>query len=285
MNTTKTVVLMAGLTALLVLAGGAFAGQQGMTIAFVFACAMNLFSYWFSDKIVLRMYNAKEVTEVEAPVLYGITRDLAMRMNLPMPRVYVIPSDALNAFATGRNPKHAAVAATEGILRILTREELTGVMAHELGHVTNRDILIGTIAATIAGAISMVANMAQWAMIFGGGRSSDRDERGGGIAAIAMIILAPIAAMLIQMAISRSREYQADATGARACGNPLALASALKKLHAGAQRIPMDASPATAHMFIVNPLRGGGMMRLFSTHPPMEERVARLERMVSGPIE
>ena len=285
MNTTKTVILMVGLTALLVLAGGAFAGQQGMMIAFVFASAMNLFSYWFSDKLVLRMYSAKEVTEAEAPVLYGVTRDLAMRMNLPMPRVYVIPTDSLNAFATGRNPKHAAVAATEGILRILTREELMGVMAHELGHVTNRDILIGTIAATIAGAISMLAHMAQWAMIFGGGRSNDRDERGGGIAAIAMIILAPIAAMLIQMAISRSREYQADATGARACGNPLALASALKKLHAGAQRIPMDASPATAHMFIVNPLRGGGLMSLFSTHPPMEERVARLERMVNGPVE
>jgi heat shock protein HtpX len=205
-----------------------------------------------------------------------------MKMNMPMPKVYIIPSDAPNAFATGRSPKHAAVAATEGILRLLTREELSGVMAHELGHVRNRDILIGTIAATIAGAISMLANMAQWAMIFGGGRRDDEEGAGGMIGGILMIILAPIAAMLIQMAISRSREYEADATGARICGNPLYLANALKKLHMGAQRIPMNANPATAHMFIVNPLRGGGFASLFSTHPPMEERVARLEAMVYG---
>jgi heat shock protein HtpX len=285
MNTTKTIVLMVGLTALLVFVGGAFGGRQGMIIAFVFASGMNLFSYWFSDKLVLRMYNAKEVTEADAPVLYGVTRDLAMRANMPMPKVYVIPSEAPNAFATGRNPSHAAVAATQGILRMLTREELMGVMAHELGHVMNRDILIGTIAATIAGAISMLASMAQWAMIFGGGSRRDEDEGpGGAIAGIAMIILAPIAAMFIQMAISRSREYQADASGAKLCGNPIALASALKKLHMGAQRIPMDANPATAHMFIVNPLRGGGLLSLFSTHPPMEERVARLERMAYGAI-
>jgi heat shock protein HtpX len=282
MNTTKTAVLMVGLTVLLVMIGGAFGGRQGMMIAFIFAAAMNIFSYWFSDKIVLRMYKAQEVTEREAPVLYGVTRDLAMKMSLPMPKVYVIPSDAPNAFATGRNPKHAAVAATQGIIRLLSREELAGVMAHELAHVQNRDILIGTIAATIAGAISMLANMAQWALIFGGGRRSDDESPGGTIGAIAMIILAPIAAALIQMAISRSREYQADATGARICGNPLWLANALRKLHLGSQRIPMDANPATAHMFIVSPLRGGGLVRLFSTHPPMEDRVARLEAMVYG---
>jgi heat shock protein HtpX len=282
MNTTKTVVLMAGLTVLLVLLGGAFGGQQGMIIAFIIAFAMNMFSYWFSDKIVLKMYHAKEVTQAEAPVLWGVTHNLAMKMNMPMPKVYVIPSDAPNAFATGRNPSHAAVAATEGILRMLSREELEGVMAHELGHVRTRDILIGTIAATIAGAISMMANMAQWAMIFGGGRRDDDEGNSSLVGGIAMIILAPIAAALIQMAISRSREYQADATGARMCGNPLALANALRKLHAGSQRIPMDANPATAHMFIVSPLTGGGMMSLFSTHPPVEERIKRLESMVYG---
>jgi len=282
MNTTKTVVLMVGLTVLLIFIGGAFGGRQGMMIAFIFAMSMNLFSYWFSDKIVLRMYSAREVEESEAPMLYSVTRDLAMKMNMPMPKVYIIPSEAPNAFATGRNPKHAAVAATEGILRLLTREELSGVMAHEMGHVRNRDILIGTIAATIAGAISMLANMAQWAMIFGGGRRDDNEGRGGMIGAIAMIILAPIAAALIQMAISRSREFEADATGARICGNPLWLASALKKLDAGSKRVSLDANPATAHMFIVNPLRGGGIVKLFSTHPPMEERIARLESMVYG---
>jgi heat shock protein HtpX len=284
MNATKTIVLMVGLTVLLVFLGGAFGGRQGMIYAFIFAAAMNMFSYWFSDKIVLRMYNAQEVTEAEAPVLWNVTQSLALKMNMPMPKVYVIPSEAPNAFATGRNPKHAAVAATQGILRLLTRDELEAVMAHELGHVRNRDILIGSIAATIAGAISMLAHMAQWGMMFGGyGGRRDRDEgAGGAIASIAMIILAPIAALLIQMAISRSREYEADASGARICGNPLLLASALRKLHSGAQRVPLDANPATAHMFIVNPLRGGGMMNLFSTHPPMEERIARLESMVYG---
>jgi heat shock protein HtpX len=286
MNTTKTIILMVGLTVLLVFVGGAFGGRQGMIMAFMFASVMNVVSYWFSDKIVLRMYRAREVTEAEAPMLYGVTRDLAMRMNMPMPRVYIIPSDAPNAFATGRNPKHAAVAATEGILRLLTREELMGVMAHELGHVTNRDILIGTVAATIAGAISMLAQWAQWAMIFGGGGGRrDRDGEGNAIAAIAMMILAPIAAALIQMAISRSREYEADATGARICGNPLALASALKKLEVSSQRTRLNANPATAHMFIVNPLRGGGIVNLFSTHPPMAKRIERLENMVRGPIQ
>jgi len=275
---------MVGLTVLLVFIGGAFGGRQGVIIAFMFAMATNLFSYWFSDKIVLRMYGAQEVTEAEAPELYGVTRDLAMKMRMPMPKVYIIPSDAPNAFATGRNPNHAAVAATRGILGLLTREELAAVMAHELGHVTNRDILIGTIAATIAGAISMLAHIAQWGMIFGGfgGRRDDDEGAGGMIGTILMIILAPIAALLIQMAISRSREYEADATGARISGNPLALASALRKLQAGSQRIPMDANPATAHMFIVNPLRSGGIVNLFSTHPPMEDRIARLESMVYG---
>src|SRR6478736_5316876 len=212
MNTTKTIVLMVGLTVLLVFLGGAFGGRQGMILAFIFAGAMNMFSYWFSDKMVLRMYNAREVTEAESPMLWGVTHNLALKMNMPMPKVYVIPSDAPNAFATGRNPKHAAVAATDGILRLLTRDELEGVMAHELGHVRNRDILIGTIAAAIAGAISMLAHMAQWAMIFGGfGGRRDDENRGNAFAAIAMIIIAPIAAMLIQMAISRSREYEADA--------------------------------------------------------------------------
>ena len=284
MNAAKTAALMTGLTVLLVLAGGALAGQGGMIIAFVFAAGMNVFSYWFSDKLVLRMYKAKEASEGDAPVLYGVVRDLVQRANMPMPKIYVIPSDAPNAFATGRNPNHAAVAATSGMLRMLNREELAGVMAHELAHVRNRDILIGTVAATIAGAISLLATMAQWAMIFGGGRSDD-DDGGGIIGLIAMMILAPFAAMLIQMAISRSREYEADATGARLCGNPMWLASALKKLDTASKRVPMNASTATAHMFIVNPLRGGGVAKLFSTHPPMAERVARLEKMAYGSIE
>ena len=280
MNTVKTIGLMVGLMVLLVFVGGYFGGRNGMVLFFGIGMVMNLVSYWFSDKIVLRMYGAQEVTEKEAPVLYSVTRELASRGQMPMPKVYLIPSAGLNAFATGRNPKHAAVAATQGLVQALNREELTGVMAHELSHVQNRDILIGTIAAAIAGAISMVANMAQWGMIFGGFGGRREDDRGGGIGAILMIILAPIAAMLIQMAISRSREYQADASGARLCGNPRALANALRKLQMGTVRAPMDANPATAHMFIVNPLRGGGMMSMFSTHPPMEDRIARLESMI-----
>ena len=279
MNTMKTAVLMAGLTALLVALGSLW-GRGGMLLFFGMAMIMNLGSYWFSDKIVLRMYGAQEVSEADAPVLYGVTRDLAERANMPMPRVYVIPSDALNAFATGRSPKHAAVAATQGILRVLTRDELMGVMAHELSHVGNRDILIGTIAAAIAGAIGLIASMAQWGMIFGGfGGRRDDEDRGGGIGALLMIFLAPFAAALIQMAISRSREYQADAHGAKLCGHPESLANALRKLDLGSKRMPMDANPATAHMFIVNPLRAGGIRSLFSTHPPMEERIARLESM------
>ena len=285
MNTAKTAVLMVGLTVLLVMAGGALGGRTWMIGAFVIAIAMNGFSYWFSDKIVLKMYKAQEVTENDAPEFYRVVRDLAARAELPMPKVYLIPSDGPNAFATGRNPHHAAVAATRGILKILNREELAGVMAHELAHVKNRDILIGTIAAAIAGAISMLATMAQFAMIFGGFGGDRRGDRGGGIIGmLAVMILAPIAAMLIQMAISRSREYQADATGAKICGNPLWLASALKKLDIASKRIPLDANPATAHMFIVNPLRGGGMASLFSTHPPMDDRIARLEKLAYGGI-
>jgi heat shock protein HtpX len=283
MNTTKTILLMVGLTVLLVLVGGALGGRQGTIFAFVVSLLINAVSYWFSDKIVLKMYGARQVTEAEAPLLYSVTQELAVRMNTPMPKVYIIPSDAPNAFATGRNPEHAAVAATEGILRILTRDELTAVMAHELSHVHNRDILISTIAAAIAGTITMVASIARWGFMFGGGQGRRDDRDGSPIAAIAMLILAPIAAALIQMAISRSREYQADESGAHLCGNPMWLASALRKLEAGSQRIPMDATPTTAHLFIVNPLHGGGFSSLFSTHPPMEARIARLEEMAYGP--
>ena len=275
---------MVGLTVLLILVGGALGGRQGTYLAFGLSLVMNAVNYWFSDKIVLRMYGAKEVTEAESPLLYSVTHELAVRMNTPMPKVYIIPSDAPNAFATGRNPDHAAVAATEGILRLLNREELTAVMAHELSHVHNRDILISTIAAAVAGTITMLAHFAQWSLFFFGGTPGDRRDRGENpIAAIAMIILAPIAALFIQMAISRSREYQADSSGAQLCGNPLWLASALKKLEFGSQRVPMDATPATAHLFIVNPLHGGGLSGLFSTHPPMEARIARLEEMAYGP--
>jgi heat shock protein HtpX len=243
---------------------------------------MNFVSYWFSDKIVLAMYGAQEVTEAEQPEFYGLVRQLAARAGLPMPRVYIIPSDTPNAFATGRNPEHAAVAATTGILRVLSREELMGVMAHELSHVKHRDILISSIAATVAGAITYLAHMAQWAAMLGGGR--DRDEEGGGLLGmLVMAIVAPLAALLIQMAISRSREYDADKGGAEVSGNPLYLAGALRKLEMANRQIPMEeATPATAHMFIVNPLTGGGLMSLFSTHPPIEERIKRLESMVYG---
>jgi heat shock protein HtpX len=283
MNTTKTILLMVGLTVLLVLAGGALYGRQGTIFFFMVSLLINAVSYWFSDKIVLKMYGARQVTEAEAPLLYSVTQELAVRMNTPMPKVYIIPSDAPNAFATGRNQEHAAVAATEGILRILTRDELTAVMAHELSHVHNRDILISTIAAAIAGTITMVAHIAQWGFMFGGGQGRRDDRDGSPIAAIAMMILAPYAAALIQMAISRSREYQADESGAHLCGNPMWLASALRKLEIGSQRVPMDATPTTAHLFIVNPLLDGGFSSLFSTHPPMAARIARLEEMAYGP--
>jgi len=276
MNTLKTAALMLGLTLVLVWAGAALGGKSGMTIALIFALMMNIFSYWFSDKIVLKMYRAQEVTKVESPELYEMIRRLTHKAGMPMPRIYIINQPQPNAFATGRSPNHAAVAVTTGIMRVLSAEELEGVIGHELAHIEHRDILIGTIAATIAGAISYLAYMAQWAMIFGGG---DDDEGGNPLAAIAMMIIAPIAAMLIQMAISRSREYSADAGGAKIAGNPMHLANALRKLHSASQQIPMQAQPATAHMFIVNPLKGGKMARLFSTHPPMEERIARLESM------
>jgi heat shock protein HtpX len=280
MNTLKTTFLMALLTVLLVTAGGAMGGEGGMMLAFLFALIMNGVSYWFSDKIVLRMYGAKEISTDKAPTLHRIIRDLTLRAQMPMPKLYLIPQETPNAFATGRDEKHAAVAVTDGILRILDEAELRGVLAHELSHIKNRDILIGTIAATMAGAISMLANMAHWGMIFGG-RSSDDREGGHPIVALLMMIVAPLAAMLVQMAISRSREFGADATGAMISGDPLSLANALRKLEQGAQRIPMEANPATAHMFIVNPLTGGGLMTLFSTHPPMEERIRRLESMAS----
>jgi len=276
MNTLKTTFLLTALTLLLLFFGKALGGNSGMMFALVMAGVMNFVSYRFSDKIVLKMYGAREVTEAEAPRLYGMTRQLAMKANLPMPKVYIIPGMSPNAFATGRNPQHAAVAATEGILKMLNDEELEGVMAHELAHVGDRDILISSIVATIAGAISMLANMAQFAAMFGG---RDRERGGNPMVMIAMAIIAPIAAMLVQMAISRSREYQADDYGARICGKPLALANALKKLHMGVAAIPMEANSATAHMFIVSPLTGGGLMSLFSTHPPMEERVKRLEEL------
>lgn len=278
MNSLKTAVLLGALTGLLVLIGGYVGGQNGMLIAFLFAMGMNFFSYWFSDKIVLRMYRAQEVTPQQAPELHRMVQDLAMKAGLPMPRVYIIPGDTPNAFATGRNEKHAVVAVTEGILRILSREELEGVIGHELSHIKNRDILIGSIAATIAGAITMLANMAQWAAIFGGARGDD-DEGGGMIGMLAMAILAPVAAMLIQMAISRSREYLADDGGARVSGKPWALASALEKLQAASRAIPMNANPSTAHIFTVSPLSGRSFASLFSTHPPIEERIARLRSM------
>jgi heat shock protein HtpX len=279
MNTLKTGLLLGALTGLLMLIGGWFGGQNGVVIAFIFAMVMNLGSYWFSDKLVLSMYHAQPVSENEAPELYAMVKTLAMKASLPMPRVYIIPGETPNAFATGRDEHHAVVAVTEGILRILNREELEGVLAHELTHIKNRDILIGSIAATLAGAIVMLANMAQWAAIFGGGRSDD-DEGGGGIVGlILMAVLAPLAATIIQMAISRSREYMADDGGARISGKPYGLAGALEKLSRASQAIPMEANPSTAHMFIVNPLTGRSLMNLFSTHPPIEERIARLRSM------
>lgn len=279
MNTIKTLFLLVTLTLILVWAGAAIGGKQGMTIALIFALGLNFFAYWFSDKIVLRMYGAREVSEAEAPDLYGIVRRLAQKAELPMPRVYIMEEDQPNAFATGRNPKHAAVAVTTGIMRILSREELQGVIGHELAHVKHRDILISTIAATIAGAISYLSQMAQWAMIFGGRGGNDEEGGSNPIAALVMMIVGPIAALIIQMAISRSREYSADEGGARIAGNPRYLSVALRKLHMASQKIPMNANPATSHMFIVNPLSGGGILKLFSTHPPIEERIARLESM------
>jgi len=276
-NTLKTTLLLAVLTVLFVLVGKAIGGQSGMVFAFGLAIVMNVGSYWFSDKIVLRMYKAREVTEADSPQLHGTVRRLALAAGVPMPKVYIIPQESPNAFATGRDPAHAAVAATEGILRMLSQDELEGVLAHEMAHVRNRDILIGTVAATLAGAIMMLANMARFAAIFGGG-SNDR-EGGGRLQLLVVAILAPLGAMMVQMAVSRSREYLADETGARFCGKPEALAHALEKISGRSRQVPMQASPATAHMFIMSPLTGGGLKSLFSTHPPVEKRVERLMAM------
>jgi heat shock protein HtpX len=280
-NLIKTGFLLTVLTCLLVLAGGAIGGQQGMIIAFVLAFVMNVGSYWFSDKIVLSMYGAQPVEEAQAPGLYRIVRELAAEAKIPVPPIYIIQDDSPNAFATGRNPSHAAVAVTEGVLRIMSDDELKGVLAHELSHVRNRDTLIMTIAATLAGAITYLAQMAQWAAIFGGGRRSDEEGEGGGglIGLLLMAVLAPFAAMLIQMAISRGREYEADASGARLCHRASGLEHALAKLDAATRQEPLAATPATAHLFIVNPLTSGGFATLFSTHPPIEERIARLRAM------
>jgi len=279
-NSIKTVLLLGLLTGLILVIGEMLGGPQGMMIAFVFSLLLNFGSYWFSDKIVLSMYRARAVSEAEAPELYSIVHNVALRAGIPMPRVYIIPEETPNAFATGRNPEHAVVAVTEGILRMMSREELEGVLAHEISHVKNRDILISSVAAALAGVVMMLANMARWAAIFGGYGGRDREGEGGGMIGLLLtMILAPIAALLIQMAISRSREYQADASGAKTIGNPLALASALDKLSRANEIAPMDVRPETAHMFIINPLSGRSLASLFSTHPPIEERIARLRAM------
>lgn len=285
-NTIKTTLLLTTLTVLLVLIGQGVGGTGGMVLAFVMAIVMNGGAYWFSDKLALSMSGAREVTAAEAPQLHSMVAELAQRAELPMPRVYLIDSEAPNAFATGRNPAHGAVAVTSGIMRLLDRDELAGVIAHELAHIKNRDTLISAIAATVAGAVTMIANMAQWAMIFGGFGGSDEEEGEGGLGGLVgglfMIILAPIAATLVQLAISRTREYGADAVGARIAGDPIALASALRKLESWSTRLPMAVNPAAAHMYIVNPLSGSSLAGLFSTHPPTQERIARLEQMALG---
>ncbi len=281
MGTIKTTILLTALTVLLMLMGDALGGRTGMTIGLMMGFGFNLIQYWYSDKIVLAMYGAREVGRADAPRLYAIVEELARKGNLPMPRVYIIDSATPNAFATGRNPEHAAVAATTGILSILDDGELAGVMAHELGHVAHRDTLISTIAAGMASAIGFAGSLLQWGAMFGLGRRDD-DEGGGVIGMLALAIIAPLAATLIQLAVSRSREYMADEYGAKLHGNPLDLARALAKLDRGVHAYPIEATPAkaaTAHLFIVNPLRGGGLASLFSTHPPMEERIARLQRM------
>ncbi len=283
MNNLKTIALMTLMTVVLVLVGQQLGGNQGMVIALVMAGAMNLFSYWFSDKIALMSYRARQVSEAEAPELHAIVRGLATRAGIPMPKVHIIPSASANAFATGRNPRHASVAVTEGIMRLLDRQELEGVIAHELAHIEHRDILIATIVATLAGAITMLARMAGWAAMFGGHGGRDNDRGGNPIGLLLMMVLAPIAALLVQMWVSRTREYEADAGGARIAGSPFGLANALEKLSLGAQARPMsNASPSSAHLFIVNPLSGRSLMNLFSTHPPLEERIARLRAMRRG---
>ncbi len=278
-NAIKTTVLLGLLTGLLLWIGQWLGGPQGLVVALVFAAAMNFGSYWFADRIVLAMYGARELSEQDAPELFRIVRELAAGIPMPMPRVYLVPSESPNAFATGRSPEHAAVAVTEGILRLLTRDELRGVLAHELSHVRNRDTLISAVAATLAGVIMMVARMAYWAALFGGVRRDEREEGGGVLGFLAMIIVAPIAASLIQLAISRAREYEADASGARILHRPEELASALEKIATVSGRIPLPAGPATAHLWIVSPLRGDRLANLFSTHPPIEERIRRLRAM------
>jgi heat shock protein HtpX len=275
----KTTVLLGALTGLIMLIGGLLGGHGGLVIAFVIAIAMNFFSYWFSDKMVLKAYGARPLDGSNAPELYSIVHELAEEARIPMPRLYLIDTDAPNAFATGRNPRHAAVAVTRGIMRICNRQELKGVLGHELSHVLNRDILVSSIAATLAAVVMMIGSWLRFAAIFGGLGGRDNEGRGGGLELLAMAILAPFAAMLIQLAISRTREYAADASGARLTHDPLFLASALRKLEMANERMPMDATPATAHLFIVNPLQGGFFAKLFSTHPPIEERIRRLERM------
>src|SRR5215467_12775961 len=275
-NTFKTALLLTALTLFLLFMGQVFGGQRGLVMAFGLAILMNFVSYFWSDKIALKMYRAQPVTREQLPRAYAVVERLTAKMGIPMPKMYVIPTESPNAFATGRNPEHASVAVTEGILNLLNDEELEGVLAHELGHVRNRDILISSIAATLAGAITMLASMGRWAMIFGGFGGRDDRDRGGGPAALFMLIVAPLAATLIQLAVSRSREYQADATGAHYTGNPFALASALKKLDAYSRRVPMVASPSSAHLFIVQPLLGVTFSNLFSTHPPIAKRIERL---------
>jgi len=282
MNTLKTAFLLTLLTLLFVFIGQLLGGNQGMVVAFIFAAIMNLGTYWFSDKIVLAMYRAQQVDEGTSRRLFSIVRRAATAAHLPMPKVYIIPSQTPNAFATGRNPRHSAVAVTQGILKILDEGELEGVISHEMAHIRNRDILTGSIVATLAGAISVLAFMARFAAIFGGYGGRDSQGRGGGLGLLIMAIVAPLAALLIQMAISRSREYAADSTAAKNSHKPLSLANALRKLETAARRIPLDAKPSTAHLFIVNPLSGKGMASLFSTHPPITERVARLQKMAKG---
>ncbi len=276
MNNIKAFALMSGLSILLVLLGSALGGTNGAAIFFLISLGMNLFSYYYSDKMVIKMTKAQEIEESKAPQIYAMIRKLTSRAGMPMPKIYVTPSMQPNAFATGRNPEHSAVAVTQGLLGILDQDELEGVLAHEIAHIKNRDILIGTIAASIAGAIAMIANVAQWGLMFGGFGGSDDDDGGGILGTVVMALLAPIAAMIIQMAISRSREYGADETGAFLAGNPQGLSSALLKLQAASQRVPMEISPGVAHMFIINPLAGFSLASLFSTHPPVEHRVAKL---------
>lgn len=284
MNSLKTVFLMTLMMVLFLLVGGLLGGQDGMIIAFIISLGMNFFSYWFSDKIILTMYGAKQVTERETPKLYSMVRKLSSQASLPMPKIYVIDNPNPNAFATGRNPRNAVVAVTTGILRILNDEELEGVLAHELAHIRHRDILLATIVATFVGTITFISRIAGWSMMFAGG-SRDREDSGNVLASLVLLIVAPIAAVILQLAISRSREFMADEGGARISGKPLALASALSKLEQAAHVVPMNnAGPSTAHLFIVNPLRGSSIMKLFSTHPPIDERIRRLKLLAQGRI-